>query len=638
MQPFYNLYAVPLDGDMKEAVTPRGDFGQAEGKVSLNDKTGKSLPDGINKRYHDGPIRVASSGNILFFTSNYSEVKRPKAYAHRITLMIYYSEKKDGVWSEPKGIPSNSFEYSNQHAYYDEGTSSLYFASNRPGGKGGYDIWKSVRKSDGSWSEAENLGDKVNTSKAEVFPSLTPDGQLLFASNGWPGLGGLDMFMSEGNSKEPLNLLAGINSEKDDFGLYFTDRNSGYLGSNRDGSVGDDDIWSFTMEWDVKTVRKYNTPEVPVNIVAKDAGTKQPIGVQLKIRQEGSSDRTVAAGSEGSTINLTAGDEITFTADGYEPMMVKVTEALLDQRKLEPEMKAVVVPDPVFTIKATDGETGSSITPEVKLNRNGVITAVGAAQGYTYKAGDRLTLTLSGYSPVEMEVSDEMITSGKIGSTMVRERTGVTPIAVSTTDGKGALILPVQVNVNRVGKSNAAGISYTTSLFNAGDELSLAEGDELLIGSEGFAPARIKVTRSMIRSKKILVNLKGLNIKNEIAASSYGPIYYAYRKWDLSASAQVILNKLVNDMNANPQLKVELRAHADCRGIMESNMRLSEQRLESAIRYVQSRITNPERITGRGLGESVLVNDCACEGTVRSTCRTAEHGLNRRTEFVIIAR
>ncbi len=249
MQPFYNLYAVPLEGDMKEAVTPRGDFGQAEGKVSLNDKTGKSLPEGINKRYHDGPIRVASSGNILFFTSNYSEVKRPKAYAHRITLMIYYSEKKDGVWSEPKGIPSNSFEYSNQHAYYDEGTSSLYFTSNRPGGKGGYDIWKSVRKSDGSWSEAENLGDKVNTAKAEVFPSLTPDGQLLFASNGWPGLGGLDMFMSEGNSKEPLNLLAGINSEKDDFGLYFTDRNSGYLGSNRDGSVGDDDIWSFTMEW-----------------------------------------------------------------------------------------------------------------------------------------------------------------------------------------------------------------------------------------------------------------------------------------------------------------------------------------------------------------------------------------------------
>jgi len=348
------------------------------------------------------------------------------------------------------------------------------------------------------------------------------------------------MFMSEGNSKDPLNLLAGINSEKDDFGLYFTDRNSGYLGSNRNGSVGDDDIWSFKMEWDVKTVRKYNAPSGPVNIMAKDPATNKAVTVQMKIKQEGSSDKTVTAGAEGSTVELTLGDEITFTADGYEPVTVKVTEAVLDQGKLEPSMKALVVPDPLLVVQSTDAETGALLGTDITVTRNGTSSAVGAGQGYAYKAGDRLRLTAAGYAPVEMVVTEEMIASGKIGTSMMRESDGLTKVAVAASDGKGGTVLPVEVTVNRPKGAKSAGGSYTTTLFGVGDGLSLAEGDELLVGSTGRESVQVKVTRAMIRNKKISVSLKPV-VASDLAASaasSYGPIYYAYKKWDLSSSAQ----------------------------------------------------------------------------------------------------
>ena len=89
-------------------------------------------------------------------------------------------------------------------------------------------------------------------------------------------------------------------------------------------------------------------------------------------------------------------------------------------------------------------------------------------------------------------------------------------------------------------------------------------------------------------------------------------------------------------MNDNPTLVVELGSHTDCRASMAYNRGLSSRRAKSSAKYISTRITDPKRIYGKGYGESQLVNDCGCEGSVVSDCSEEEHQANRRTEFKIV--
>jgi outer membrane protein OmpA-like peptidoglycan-associated protein len=81
---------------------------------------------------------------------------------------------------------------------------------------------------------------------------------------------------------------------------------------------------------------------------------------------------------------------------------------------------------------------------------------------------------------------------------------------------------------------------------------------------------------------------------------------------------------------------IELGSHTDCRGTIQQNQTLSDNRAKASADYIKSKITNPERISGKGYGEAKLVSDCPCEGSVKSKCSEDEHQKNRRTEFIII--
>jgi outer membrane protein OmpA-like peptidoglycan-associated protein len=81
---------------------------------------------------------------------------------------------------------------------------------------------------------------------------------------------------------------------------------------------------------------------------------------------------------------------------------------------------------------------------------------------------------------------------------------------------------------------------------------------------------------------------------------------------------------------------IALGSHTDCRGTSIKNEKLSDERAKASAEYIKGRITNPDRISGKGYGESQLKNNCACEGTVKSGCSEAEHQENRRTEFIIV--
>lgn len=113
------------------------------------------------------------------------------------------------------------------------------------------------------------------------------------------------------------------------------------------------------------------------------------------------------------------------------------------------------------------------------------------------------------------------------------------------------------------------------------------------------------------------------------------PICYDLSKWNIRPDAALELDKIISVMNKYPSMEIELGSHTDCRSSRAFNQNLSDKRAKSSAYYIQSKITNPNRIKGRGYGESKLVNDCGCEGKVKSTCYEEEHQANRRTEFII---
>jgi outer membrane protein OmpA-like peptidoglycan-associated protein len=114
------------------------------------------------------------------------------------------------------------------------------------------------------------------------------------------------------------------------------------------------------------------------------------------------------------------------------------------------------------------------------------------------------------------------------------------------------------------------------------------------------------------------------------------PIYFDLNKATIRPDAKLELDKIVKALNDNPTVEIELGSHTDCRSSMSYNITLSDKRAKASAAYIKARITNPNRIYGKGYGETQLVNGCECEGTVKSTCTDAEHQANRRTEFKIV--
>ncbi|CCH56423.1 OmpA/MotB domain protein [Fibrisoma limi BUZ 3] len=150
-------------------------------------------------------------------------------------------------WSEPQRLPiSDSTAWDGSPAFSADGK-TLYFASNRAGGQGGIDLYRTSIDASGRFSRPVNMGRDINTPGDEMFPYVSADAKLYFASDGHPGLGKLDVFVAtrSGGVTRVENMGQPINSPADDFGLVFTEPDKGFLASNREGGKGDDDIYFF---------------------------------------------------------------------------------------------------------------------------------------------------------------------------------------------------------------------------------------------------------------------------------------------------------------------------------------------------------------------------------------------------------
>lgn len=226
----------------------------------------------INHEFHNGPGYYDKKTNTLYFTRTKTVKQNRKTqnpdptawfkeeadiYTNR--LEIYTAELVDGKWQNIKEFShNNAAMFSVGHPVLSEDGKVLYFVSDMPGGSGETDIWYCEKTQSGTWGSPRNAGTIINTTGKEMFPYVDVNGELFFASDGHPGMGGLDLFKSNGSKgkwTEPENLKYPINSPKDDFAIIFTETETmGYFSSNRYGGLGSDDIYSFV----------YSPPPPPV--------------------------------------------------------------------------------------------------------------------------------------------------------------------------------------------------------------------------------------------------------------------------------------------------------------------------------------------------------------------------------------
>ncbi len=250
------------------------------------------ISDTINSVHDDGTPSFSGDFNELYFTR--CQIVR----GIKLGCKIYRATRSAGEdWTTCEVVPLASDSITVGHPSISQDGLTLYFVSNMPGGFGGNDIYVATRTAKNKpFGNIKNLGMEINTPGDELYPFIRDNGILYFASNGHPGMGGLDIFKATKNDEGEWvveNMRYPINSSADDFAIVFKkSKEEGIFSSSRKGGKGKDDLYTF-----------YLPPmEFVLQGVVKDATTDKPIkGAKIRI-----------VGNDGTDLDITTNDDGTF--------------------------------------------------------------------------------------------------------------------------------------------------------------------------------------------------------------------------------------------------------------------------------------------------------------------------------------
>lgn len=573
-KPFTNIYYAPFSNKAKTSFwTPK----------VFNRK--------LTTRFHDGPACFNEKGDVIYFT----QVAREFTGSEKVNTMKIYTSKLTGEeWTDPEPVSFNNSEYSVAHPALSTDDKTMVFASDMPGGHGGMDLYM-TRLIDGVWSVGVNLGPQVNSEGDEVFPHLR-DGALYFSSNGWPGFGGLDLFVTHMDSleKAPRNMLRPLNSGWDDLSISYLNENKAYFSSDRPGGMGRDDIYGLhkiaddSTHREVSGILEYNEKPAPfASLLLKDR-----VGNILQktvTNEQGQFSLDFLKSKVPYTLSL--GEDQKERLEQYAIYLLnrqnekvqKITPSESGDFKFE-----LLPPDDFDNLELLEVEDASLLSIDIH------------GQVYENEPGDFderieiLVLNSDGdiISRTFTRNSGRFIFKNLFPDDQYIFR------MLAENPGLQIAILDDQGNV--IQKLSRSGREF---IYNR-----IGEGDPILS----------------------LINERNLTIKISPDDKFAIPnIYYDLDAYDLNEAARKQLDKLVQILQKNPQIGVNVMSHTDSRATDQYNLKLSEKRADAVVEYLESKGLESARVSGKGFGEKKLVNDC----TNNADCTEEEHARNRRTEF-----
>jgi len=234
----------------------------------------------INTANNEGTCSISADGRTLVLTA----CNRPDSYGG---CDLYISKKQGNEWSAPQNLGEtiNSRSWESQPSLSADGR-TLYFASDRRGGQGKLDIWYSVLKNKGIWSEPKNLGPGINTPDDDNAPFIHANGRtLFFASNGLPGMGGFDIFLSQKVDttwSAPRNIGYPINTQTDQVALYISanGKKAYYTDDNSEKTAGRSLLYTFDLP---DTLQNLVTPTRYAKGNVVDKKTQKPLSCSIEL-------------------------------------------------------------------------------------------------------------------------------------------------------------------------------------------------------------------------------------------------------------------------------------------------------------------------------------------------------------------
>lgn len=553
----------------------------------------------VNGKYHDGAATFTIDEATMIFSRNNRSGTNSKG---TIDLKIYEGRWKGGDWVDVKELPFNSDEFATCHPALNKSGEWMYFASNRPGGYGGMDIYVVERKENGGWGLPVNLGKKVNTSGNEIFPFISPDGVLYWSSNGHPGLGGLDVFsMPIENGQEAIrsHLTAPINSHSDDFGFTTNvDGTAGFLTSDRKGGFGKDDLYS----WKFLGVK----PQLAkICVIDKQTGAR--INDANLVLEPVASDNSFGAGMGNGNPNLSYLQMQAMNVDGKEYLVLipyqnsGATPQMPASKGISCGLKYPVIPGRTYSVKVDKPGYESvyrTVTAEEILANQ---------PEWLIPIGEQKPIAMRG------KVRDKRDESpiGQADVKIINSCTGEELEVVANS--RGEFNFPMDCNCDYEIMASKGDYHYDYEVLYSYDTPCEKNNSAVLLYLEKDAAPR---------GPELSVG-KVIELED---------VYYDYDKFFIRHDAAVELNEVVDLLRKYPSLELELSSHTDARGSDEYNRRLSQNRAQSAVDYIVSRGIQRSRLVAAGYGESRLVNGCA-NGV---NCSDTEHQQNRRTEIKVL--
>lgn len=550
--------------------------------------------------FHTGTVAYDSIHKYIYFSSNVLEKRKPGSFSEFIEriktneddekyMRIYRGTLNDDMCIiNIEEVPVNDAGSNTMHPSLSADGKTLYFASDRPGGMGGMDLYRMQMQDVFTYGDVENLGEEVNTPGDEAFPFVrSTDNVLFFASNGLPGLGGYDIFMATLNSKgkveNPTNLGAPINSNRDDFSFVNNDaQTAGYFSSNRLDT-------SFT---NVDLVFAFDQHEVFSHF-------------------------------EGSVKGLISNKETEAPVEGVLITLKNEAGDILDTVRTDKEGKYVAT----FKEKATELKVVA--TSEIHEVNQKTITVLPTTNNYKADLGlkELVLYHIAGtVSGKETKTSTDSYPLSEVKVAILDQADLFDTIYVSYSKADGSFKTPYMTRWKKGDEFKA-----TIVLFKKGYSTVRADFDKVLDEEE-----RIFIHDTLIAVDMHKIEV-GMDLDEIVDISKLNNIYFDLDKSNIRPDASTELKKVVDFLNYNPGVTIEIRSHTDSRADDLYNMLLSERRAQSVRNYLINKGVPENRIKARGYGEQMLkISDEEIANVSTWEERERLHEKNRRTEFIII--
>jgi len=650
-------------------------FGNPTVNINYIDTTGtmswrkaRVFSKSLRTPFNDGPVTFNATGDTIYFSRNlYVDGSLSVLSSPRNRLGIFMAVLEGTTWTKITEFRFNNEWYNITTPWLAPDGSRLYFASDKPDGYGGSDLYYCEWKG-GYWTDPVNLGPVINTSGNESYPFVNAAGELLFSSDGHPGIGGKDIFFSRPQGNQwlpPVRLDPPVNTEYDDFGIV-TDSlfSNGYFSSNRDGSI---DIFHFKTIFpqifytDIQRENQYC-------FIFSDQGGIEADTMNLRYRWDFGDGQTAYgpvvqhcfSGPGDYLVKLDIIDRSTGNL-----FFTKLVNRIELRDYEQPFIKS---PDVAVTGESIQFDAINSFLPGYEI-----LTYSWEFGEGTRLQGERVSHTFisSGYYDVNLGVTLRSKSTGVVHKTGVSKKIVVlrsiperaswlakksstkptfpdireyenahviTQYSAEEQAKKEAYFtielyssktradmnspmlknLPVKYNVREVYDSVSRIYSYTAEDFM---NLMDAWPSFRELTGIGFKDAQVKINVISDAAERELYNTK----KNYgLQSDGY---FDAYNR--LRAGAYLLLDQVVILMNRNPEAILEIGAHTDHTGTAANNLQISQARAQVMVNYLVNRGINAKRLIPRGYG-----------GTkpIASNILDAGRRLNRRVDFRIITK